>query len=135
MPNAPRSPLSPALVAAAWTVGVAAVLWLPAGTGPPRWGWLALVAAFAEAGGDKLVHAGLFAGEAWLLCRCRPPGSRWRLLCFALAAAYGAVTELGQLWIPGRDAGPADALANVAGAALGAALDRRPPAGSRPPNR
>jgi len=105
---------------AAWAVFVMVLLWMPGGEGPAPWAWLE---RFGDGGGDKLVHAGLFAVQAWLLCRCPPgPGERrWLAACVALAVAFGVVTELGQLAAPGRDASLGDAVADAVGA-LGAAV-------------
>lgn len=108
------------------------LLWAPSGRGPSRWPFAEQLEAFAEAGGDKLVHGALFAVQAWLLCRGRRGGGRgWLATCFVLTTGYGAVTEAGQLWVEGRNAGLADALANTVGAALGVALHARRTAGNR----
>ena len=133
----PRRPSSArprwaALRAGAWAVLVALLLLSPAGDGPPPWPFAEQLRALAERGGDKVVHGALFAVQAWLLCRVRRTGGiGWPLLCFALATAYGALTELGQLLVDGRDAGIADAAANTAGAMLGAAIHARDAQGAR----
>jgi len=104
---------------AAWALVVVVLLWTPGPEGPAPWDWLE---RFRDAGGDKLVHAGLFAVQTWLLCRC-PPGAgdrRWLGVCVALAVAFGVVTELGQLVAAGRDATVGDGLADAAGAAVAA---------------
>lgn len=124
-PAAPRARRRAWRRPALWALLVAALLWTPGSDGPSRWPLTDRLAALAEAGGDKVVHALLFAVQAWLLCRARPGGARWRAACFALAAGYGALTEAGQLLVAGRDAGLPDALANTAGAALGVALHAR----------
>lgn len=111
--------------AGGWAVVVAIALWSPGGGAPSRWPWSEWLRALSEAGADKLVHAALFAVQAWLLCGSRRGGWRWFATCFTLASGYGVVTELGQLHVPGRDAGVADALANAAGAAVGVALYAR----------
>lgn len=99
---------------------MAALLWTPGSGQPPQWRWLQL---FERAGGDKLVHAGLFGVQAWLLCRCRDrSGFRWPAASFALAVAYGLVTEAGQVVVPGRGATAGDVAADTAGAAVGAAF-------------
>lgn len=106
--------------AGAWALLTAVLLWSSSSVEPSPWAWLA---AFERAGGDKLVHAVLFGVQAWLLCRCRP-GLRttgWLAVCFGAAAAYGAVTEVGQLAAPGRQASVADAVSDVVGAAVGVA--------------
>lgn len=109
------------MAAAAWAVVAAVVLWSTGSDAPPPWPWLATLEA---AGGDKAVHALLFAVQAWLLCRCRPRpvGTAWLAVSLGIAVAYGVVTELGQLAVPGRDADPADALADVLGATVAVAL-------------
>ncbi len=70
---------------------------------------------------DKLQHVIAFAAlgvpvAAWT--------GRGRVLtAIALAAAYGIVIELGQLVLPiGREASVLDAFADLAGAAIGAAV-------------
>lgn len=114
------------LAAGAWAALIGALLWAAGPETPPAFAWLA---AFERAGGDKLVHAALFAVQAWLLCRCR---SEWRvpawlLACFAVAVVYGVVTEAGQLLAAGRDATVGDALADAIGAGLGTAWAARRP--------
>lgn len=113
--------------AAGWAALVAVLLWSSAPEGPPAFAWLARLEA---AGGDKAVHAALFAVQAWLLCRSRPGSAAagWLAGCFGLAVAYGVLTEVGQLAVDGRNADVADALADAAGAAaavVGVALRRR----------
>lgn len=117
-------------MAALWALGIAALLWAPSRGGPSRWPFAEQLAAFAEAGGDKLVHGALFAVQAFLLYRCRRGGPGWLAASFALATGYGVLTEAGQLWVEGRDAGLADALANTVGAALGIAIHARGRAGN-----
>lgn len=82
------------------------------GTEPPAW-------AFPHI--DKMVHFGLFAALAWLWFI----PMRWTLaltpaqaagLGFALATAYGGLTEYIQSTIPHRDGNLWDVLANAAGA-------------------
>lgn len=118
------------IAAALWTLGIAALLWAPSRGGPSRWPFAEQLEAFAQAGGDKLVHGALFAVHAFLLGRCRRGGAGWLAASFALATGYGALTEAGQLWVEGRDAVLADAVANTVGAGLGIALHGRP-SGSR----
>lgn len=109
-----------AALAGGWALLVAAALWSTGPETPPAWAWLA---AFEDAGGDKLVHAGLFAVQAWLLCRCRPgpPRARWLAGCFAAAVAFGALTEGVQVLLAGREGDPADLAADALGAAAGVA--------------
>lgn len=109
-----------AALAGAWALLVAAALWTSGPETPPAWAW---IAAFEEAGGDKLVHAGLFGVQAWLLCRFRPglPGAGWLVGCFAVAVAYGALTEGVQVLLEGREGDLADLAADAAGAAAGVA--------------
>lgn len=78
---------------------------------------------------DKLLHALMYAGLAvvlgWALQRRladRP--AAWLAFIVASAALYGALLEAAQgaiLWV-GRTCSSGDALANLAGAAAGAAL-------------
>lgn len=64
---------------------------------------------------DKLAHAGLYAVLAVLL---RLSGLR-PSIAVLLAATWGVLDELHQRTVPGRDADPWDALADLAGAYLG----------------
>ena len=72
---------------------------------------------------DKLAHVLTFAvmGAGFGLAS----GARgWRMLAVVLggAMAVGAIDELHQLWLPGRDAGLDDFAADAAGGLLGALL-------------
>jgi VanZ family protein len=82
-------------------------------------------AGMLPSGTDKLAHALAFAllAAAWLfaLAPGREPG-RTALAAFGLCAGWAVVDELHQAWVPGRDASVADAMADVAGAALVALL-------------
>ena len=85
-------------------------------------------------GGDKVVHAALYGGLAWLIARAEPRLVR-RATSLALVlvalSAFAAVDEWHQLFIPGRSADVADWLADTVGAALAllaAAVSRRQPA-------
>ena len=85
--------------------------------------------------GDKIVHVGLYAGLAWLCTRAvlaggRRPSPVWVV---AAVAAFGAVDEWHQRFIPGRSTSAADWAADAAGAAAGvlaATLDARRAAGA-----
>ncbi len=100
--------------------------WLPAAA----WAATILVATSwpnpdvpAVGGGDKLVHAGLYAGLAWLVARASQAGHRAASLAwvFAGVAAFGAADEWHQQFIPGRSTSAADWAADLTGAALGTA--------------
>ena len=72
--------------------------------------------------GDKVVHVGLYAGLAWLCTRAllagdRRPSPLWVVVA---VAAFGAVDEWHQRFIPGRSTSAADWAADAAGAAAGA---------------
>lgn len=113
------------VVAGAWAVLVAWSLWTGGPDGPPAWGPLGTwLDGFEESGGDKLVHAGLFAVQGWLVCRVRrgAPGWPWLGGCFLLVAGFGLLTEAGQLAVETREAEVLDGVADAAGAALGVAL-------------
>lgn len=94
-----------------------AILWLsllPSPPQPPEWlGW------------DKLQHAAAYALLVWLLgyaFSLRPLWRSW-LPGIALATGYGVLMELLQGWLTSyRDPSLADAIANLAGALLGAGL-------------
>jgi VanZ family protein len=68
---------------------------------------------------DKAVHAAMYAllCAAWLFA-LRPLQHGWRLSAWAwtLTAAYGAIDEVHQSFVPGRNADPIDALADATGA-------------------
>lgn len=51
--------------------------------------------------------------------RARPGGAAATVICGAICAAYGTALELAQALIPGRTASLGDALANLAGVAVG----------------
>jgi VanZ family protein len=75
---------------------------------------------------DKAVHFGLYGVEALCLYfAIRWPGrARFSLLrvlaVVGLMAVWGTVDEIHQTWIPGRSCDPEDALADTAGATVGA---------------
>lgn len=118
-------PLRARIAAGGWAVLVAWSLWTGGPDGPPSWGGLeAWLDRFEEAGGDKLVHAVLFAVQGWLLCRTRRAPAAWPWLagCFAATSAFALLTEAGQLAVETRRPEALDAVADVAGAALGVGL-------------
>ena len=70
---------------------------------------------------DKVVHAAMYAllCGAWVFA-LRPWRQQWHLAAWAwtLTAAYGALDEVHQSFVPGRTADPLDALADAAGALI-----------------
>ncbi len=88
---------------------------------------------------DKLAHALAYAGWAVVLAWAlrdrigRRPAAAWLAGIAALAGTYGLLMELLQAALPwtGRECSWGDALANLAGAVLGAGLSllRRVPGG------
>lgn len=72
---------------------------------------------------DKLLHAGAFAGLAFLLAWAVPTGKALRHAMFVIliAVAYGCIDELTQKFIPGRTCDLWDLLADSIGACLGLA--------------
>ncbi|MBI4366623.1 MAG: VanZ family protein [Deltaproteobacteria bacterium] len=100
----------------AWAavVGYAAVLFflssLPGSDVPPRY-----------PGIDKIAHAVLYAGFAYVLVRamcgrafcCSRRAACWVVV---IAAAYGVTDEWHQAFVPGRDVSAWDWLADVCGA-------------------
>lgn len=111
-----------AVAAGAWAALIAVLLWASGPESPPQWGW---IAAFEEAGGDKLGHAGLFLVQAWLLCRAGPRTPAWAGACLVLAVLYGALTEAVQGFLPGRDGDLGDLAADAVGALAGVAAFAR----------
>lgn len=92
-----------------WIVAVAVALLTPGNgftgvAGPP--------------GVDKLVHTLLFAPGGWLFASTPA-------LAVAISGTLAGSTELGQLWIPGRDGDPLDFCADLLGMAVGLLLARR----------
>ena len=70
--------------------------------------------------GDKVVHALLFGVLAWLVGRAWSSLGPSRVaLSFAGIAAFAALDEWHQAFIPGRSASVADWIADVGGAAVG----------------
>ncbi len=75
---------------------------------------------------DKVYHVVEYALLGALVVAALGPlkgraGTWWAFAGFALAAAYGVGDEIHQAFVPGRSADPWDALADVVGAAIGAA--------------
>jgi len=117
----PRVPPHPRAVRAAWWSAsgacAAAILYLsviPLPEGPET-PWL-----------DKAVHAIQYLGLAWLLVQAiRAGGLRepeYGRLAWICATSYGLLLELLQALVPWRSADLMDALANAAGAAVGAQI-------------
>lgn len=72
---------------------------------------------------DKLIHASLFAGFAFLWFRGGRPSPRRAALVLSASLSLAVVTEIGQAVPPvNRDPDVGDALADSAGAALGLAV-------------
>ena len=71
---------------------------------------------------DKLAHAAVFATLAGAIGYASGlRGRRMLLLSFCSAVVVGALDELHQMYLPGRNAGWDDLAADASGAALGAA--------------
>ena len=104
------------------------IFWLSAQTHPEE-----QVPSLFDLFGDKILHAVEYAGLGALCCR----GFRWalpgaplsRALFLGLVAAslYGITDEVHQLFVPFREAGWQDWLADTAGAAVGSAVAARLP--------
>lgn len=78
--------------------------------------------------GHALVYAGLAFALAYALARWDEPAWRKAGLVFAIAIAYGALMEVGQLFRPTRSFEAYDLAMNALGAAIGASwcfLERR----------
>ena len=76
-------------------------------------------------GFDKIVHFAMFFALA-LAVRFdfRPIGGRRLLVALAVAAAFAAITELCQLFVPGRSCDVFDLLTDVAGFVAGLLAQR-----------
>ncbi|MBI2408524.1 MAG: VanZ family protein [Gemmatimonadetes bacterium] len=70
-------------------------------------------------GGDKLVHATLFAVQAFWIARALAAQGRPLWPAWVGATLYGAVTEWQQHFIPSRSMELGDFLADTVGAVLG----------------
>jgi VanZ family protein len=94
-----------------------AVFWMSA---QPRWRFV----PHALLSQDKLLHALAYALGAFLVfgALARLGTARAALLASAIAGAYGATDEWHQSFVPGRSADRFDLVADVVGAAAGAAL-------------
>jgi len=115
----------------AWAVFTAVALAAP-GDALPRWSDEVWLGPWLDPVLDKVLHFILFAVLAALAARsfrALDPAGRGRtlarrpLLAAVLAStAYGALSELAQLWSTTRTAEPADFAADVAGALCAAGL-------------
>ncbi len=104
--------LSRWLPAAVWAGVILAATSVPNVPSPPA------------AGSDKVLHLIAYAilGMLWLRAgTVGAPGPRTLVLTLAAVAAFAAVDEWHQRFIPTRFADPADWIADVAGATLGIA--------------
>ncbi|MFC7156736.1 VanZ family protein [Halomarina halobia] len=118
---APRLPLASRRVRRALVVLWAGYVLVASTVDPPS-GGLPPIGPLGLVGLDKWLHALAYAAMALLVAyalAARTP--RTLALAVALTAAYGAGIEAVQAFLPLRAFDPADALANAAGAALGAA--------------
>ncbi len=104
------------LAALAWTVLTLFLMWTP-GIPVPQ--------TFLGDLTDKAGHLALFCVLAllwsWTALRYSPRLRAFRVTLIALTL-FGACTELGQYFVPGRDVSFFDFLSNVLGVALGASL-------------
>lgn len=91
----------------------------------------AFAASSGFPGADKLAHAGLYAVLGWFALRALMPesnGVRAVLLTVVAVAAFGALDEWHQRFVPGRFPEAWDVVADVCGGAVGsvvAAVRRR----------
>jgi VanZ family protein len=89
---------------------------------PPGSGGPTPLGPFGLVGLDKWAHATAYGVLAVLLVIARRTRSPVMLSALTLTSAgYGAAVEVVQLWFPARSFSPADALANVLGAAAAVA--------------
>ncbi|MEE4146115.1 MAG: VanZ family protein [Halieaceae bacterium] len=73
---------------------------------------------------DKVVHLLVYYIFAVFAYRALQNKRYYPYLCLGIIA-YGALLELGQSWVPGRDMSAYDLLANTVGVLLGAAVVTR----------
>lgn len=109
-----RSKWLPAL----WSLGLLVVCWMPRSGLPLN---ESTPTFLKVVGFDKLIHAGIFAGYAFLWRRVSPP--QWAIPIALAGLALAIVTELGQnTWIVARDADVLDGVADFVGVVLGLIL-------------
>ena len=100
-----------------------------------RWmlpvGWAALILALTSVPGsavpdvgvdsaDKLVHLGMYAVLAWLAVRATSPTPAGvAVATFMAVAAFAALDEWHQQFIPGRTTDAADLVADIVGGGAG----------------
>lgn len=102
-----RIPLATVLVAA----GILLAVLLPGSTLPP---------GPRIPGFDKMVHGGMFCALALAVSfDFRPRAGRRLLVVLAAVVAFAALTELCQLFVPGRSCDALDMLADIAGFVFG----------------
>jgi VanZ family protein len=98
---------------------LAAIFWISSQSQP-------LIAPPSWMGMDKVAHAAAYALLGALLCRAYAGSGLVVVAAFALAvltaSLYGASDEWHQSFVPNRAADPGDWLADMLGAAMGAAL-------------
>jgi VanZ family protein len=69
----------------------------------------------------KGLHLSAYGFLAFLVCWL-PTSKRGRLIVWAALLAHAALTEVGQLYVPGRSGSVGDVLINATGLALGVAV-------------
>ncbi|RMF38034.1 MAG: hypothetical protein D6753_16465 [Planctomycetota bacterium] len=76
------------------------------------------------AGADKLAHALIFFGFAWLMAWAAGVSRHTRRVAWVvgLGAVYAGLDEFTQNWAPGRTADPLDFAADLLGIVLGTSL-------------
>lgn len=104
-------------LAVAWAVLVAFLLAVP--VGPLLGDGLVHLPRWLRAHVDLVVHCGLFFVTGFFFHQAWRFSQGWKrglVVALALTVAYGALTEVAQLWLAGRSAEWRDLGANVAGA-------------------